>query len=49
MKDKSSWAMGGGTMLGIGAGFFFIQISTLAFVGCTMAGIGIGLFSAAYM
>jgi len=49
MNERSSWAIGGGTMLGVGAGFFFIQINILAFVGCIMAGIGIGLFSAAYM
>ena len=23
--DKSSWAIGGGTLIGIGVGFFFLQ------------------------
>ena len=41
--DKSTWAIGGGVMLGIGVGFFFLQKSPLAFVGCILAGIGVGL------
>ena len=41
--DKSDWAIGGGVMLGLGVGFFFLRISALAFVGCILAGIGLGL------
>ena len=41
--DKSSWAIGGGLLLGIGVGFFFLQASPLAFVGCILAGLGLGL------
>ena len=41
--DKSTWAIGGGVLLGIGVGFFFLQESPLAFVGCTLAGLGFGL------
>ena len=44
--DKSSWAVGGGVMLGVGAGFFFLPGSPLAFVGCILAGIGLGLMVA---
>ncbi len=43
MKDKSDWATGGGVMLGIGVGFFFLQTSPLYFVGCILGGIGLGL------
>jgi len=42
-KDKSTWAIGGGLLIGIGVGFFFLQRSPLAFVGSMLAGLGIGL------
>ena len=42
-EDKSTWAIGGGLLLGIGVGFFFLQESALAFVGCIMGGLGLGL------
>ena len=42
-EDKSTWAIGGGVLLGIGVGFFFLQHSPLAFVGCILAGLGLGL------
>jgi len=41
--DKSTWATGGGLLMGIGVGFFFLQASALAFVGSIMAGLGLGL------
>ena len=42
-EDKCTWAIGGGVLLGIGVGFFFLQASALAFVGSILAGLGIGL------
>lgn len=42
-EDKSTWATGGGLMIGIGVGFFFLQTSPLFFVGCIMGGLGLGL------
>jgi hypothetical protein len=42
-KDKSTWATGGGVLLGIGVGFFFLPHSPLAFVGSILSGIGLGL------
>ena len=42
-EDKSTWAIGGGLLLGLGVGFFFLQTSALAFVGCILAGLGLGL------
>ncbi len=41
--DKSTWAVGGGLMLGLGVGFFFLEKSALAFTGCLIGGIGLGL------
>lgn len=37
-NDKSTWAIGGGVLVGIGVGFFFLEASPMAFVGCTLAG-----------
>jgi Na+/melibiose symporter-like transporter len=42
-NDKSTWAIGGGVLMGIGVGFFFLQVNPLAFIGCIMAGLGVGL------
>ena len=41
--DKSTWAIGGGLLIGLGAGFFFLKHSPLAFVGSILVGLGIGL------
>jgi len=41
-EDKSSWAIGGGILMGIGVGFFLLP-NALAFVGSIMAGLGLGL------
>ena len=42
-NDRSTWAIGGGVLLGVGVGFSFLQTSPLAFVGCIIGGLGIGL------
>ena len=39
---KSSWAIGGGLLAGIGIGFFFLP-NGLAFAGSVLAGLGLGL------
>ena len=41
--DRTTWATGGGLLLGLGVGFFFLQTSPLAFVGCLLGGLGLGL------
>lgn len=41
--DKSTWAIGGGLLLGVGVGFFFLEESALAFVGSIVGGLGLGL------
>ena len=43
--DKSTWAIGGGLLIGIGVGFFFLKASALAFVGSILAGLGLGLMA----
>jgi hypothetical protein len=42
-EDRSTWAVGGGLLLGMGVGFFFLRESALAFVGSLLAGLGLGL------
>jgi hypothetical protein len=42
-EDKSSWAIGGGLLIGLGVGFFFLPQSALAFVGSILVGLGLGL------
>ena len=41
--DRTTWAIGGGVILGLGVGFFFLQTSALAFIGSMLAGLGLGL------
>ena len=42
-NDRSTWAIGGGLILGLGVGFFFLRESALAFVGSIFIGLGLGL------
>lgn len=48
-KTKIIYAIGGGTLLGLGVGFFYLLTSILFFVGCLLAGIGLGLIVAAFI
>jgi hypothetical protein len=41
--DKSTWAVGGGLLMGLGVGFFFLKENPLAFVGSLIIGLGLGL------
>ncbi len=41
--DRSTWAIGGGLLLGLGIGLFFLPQSALAFVGSLIGGLGLGL------
>jgi hypothetical protein len=40
-------AIAGGLLAGLGAGFFFLQMNTLFFVGALLGGLGIGLIVSA--
>jgi hypothetical protein len=42
-EASSSWAVGGGVLLGLGVGFFLLQFSPLYFVGSILVGLGLGL------
>jgi hypothetical protein len=46
--DRSSWAIGGGLMLGLGVGFFFMPTDPFSFVGSMLAGLGVGLLAASF-
>jgi hypothetical protein len=41
--DKSTWAIGGTTLIGIGVGFIFLRTSALYFIASILIGIGSGL------
>ena len=41
--DKSTWVIGGTTLIGIGVGFIFLKTSALFFVASILIGIGSGL------
>lgn len=41
--DKSTWAIAGTTLMGIGVGFIFLKTSALFFVASILIGIGFGL------
>lgn len=43
--DKSTWAIGGGIILGLGVGFFFLAKSVLFFIGSIFIGLGVGLMA----
>ena len=49
IEDKSTWAIGGGVLMGVGAGFFFLQESPFAFVACILLGLGLGLMITSIM
>jgi cyanate permease len=42
-SDKSTWVIGGTTLMGIGVGLIFLQESALFFVASILIGIGLGL------
>ena len=41
--DKSTWVIGGMTLVGIGVGLIFLQKSALLFVASILIGIGLGI------
>lgn len=48
-RYNAAWAVGGGTMLGLGIGLLLLPHSVWAFVGILMVGIGVGLLIAALL
>ncbi len=48
-SDKSSWAIGGTTLIGVGAGLIFLKTSVIFFVASILIGIGSGLVIASFI
>ena len=48
-EDRSTWAIGGGVVVGLGVGFFLLPLSSLYFVGSLMTGLGLGIIAAAVL
>ena len=48
-SDKSSWAIGGTTLIGVGVGLIFLKTSVIFFVASILIGIGLGLLIAAFI
>lgn len=42
-SDRSTWIIGGTTLVGIGVGMLFIQTSPFVFIASVLIGIGAGL------
>jgi len=42
-NDKSTWAIGGGVLIGVGVGILFIRTYPLGIAAFTIIGIGVGL------
>ena len=42
-EDKSTWAIGGTLLMGIGVGLLFVRTNPIAFVACLLVGLGLGL------
>jgi len=42
-NNKSTWIIGGTTLIGMGIGFFFLPQSALFFVASILIGVGVGL------
>lgn len=48
-EDKSSWAIGGMTMVGVGVGVIFVQTAPMLMVSSIIVGVGLGLVMASLM
>ena len=48
-SDKSSWAIGGTTLIGVGVGLIFLKTSVIFFVASILIGIGSGLVVASFI
>ncbi len=47
--DRGAWAVGGGTLVGLGVGFIFLTTSVFAFIASLLIGIGAGLLIASFL
>jgi len=42
-EDRSTWVIGGTSMIGVGVGLIFVHSAPLIFVACIILGVGLGL------
>ncbi len=42
-EDKSTWAIGGMTMIGVGVGLIFVQTAPILLVSSIIVGVGLGI------
>ena len=42
-EDRSTWAIGGGVLIGVGAGIFYIKTYPLGMPAFILIGLGLGL------
>ena len=49
LVDRSAWAIGGMTMIGLGIGFIFLPTNIFIFLACLLSGMGLGLVIAALL
>jgi len=42
-NDRSTWVIGGTTLVGLGVGLIYLKVSVLIFIACIFIGIGAGL------
>ncbi|NQV17585.1 MAG: hypothetical protein HQ534_03475 [Armatimonadetes bacterium] len=47
--DKSSWIVGGCSLIGIGVGFIFLTTNVFYFIASILVGIGLGLLIASFI
>ena len=48
-NDKSSWAIGGMTMIGVGVGLIFVQTSPIIMAASVIIGVGLGLVISSFL
>ena len=48
-EDKSTWAIGGTTLIGLGVGLIYLKTSILIFIASILIGIGAGLVVTSFL
>ena len=48
-EDKSTWAIGGTTKIGLGVGLIYLKTSVLIFIASILIGIGAGLVVTSFL
>lgn len=48
-EDKSTWAIGGMTLIGVGVGLIFVQTAPLLMAASVVIGVGLGLVITSFL